>query len=65
MTAPSDWIESKAMADALGCHQRTLNRLRRAGYFNEGTHFRKMNPLAARGVFVWHKTRVLIKTGAV
>jgi hypothetical protein len=63
-TAPSDWVETQAMADALGCHRKTLSRLKCAGYFNEGTHYRKKNPLSPRGVFVWHKARVLIKTGA-
>jgi hypothetical protein len=60
----SDWIKTTQMADALGCHRKTLIRLKNNGYFAQGRHFRKTNPLAPRGEFVWHRTRVLLKMDA-
>lgn len=58
------WIKTKNMAEELGCHRNTLGRLKANGFFVEGTHFRKVNPLSTRGDFVWHRTRVLLKMGA-
>ena len=52
------------MAKELGCHRKTLGRLKARGYFVEGKHFRKVNPLSPRGEFVWHRTRVLLKMDA-
>jgi len=60
----SDWIKTKDMAEALGCHRKTLSRLKTSGFFIEGQHFRKINPLSPRGDFVWHRTRVLLKMDA-
>lgn len=60
----SDWIKTKEMALALGCHRKTLSRLKQIGFFVEGKHFRKINPLSPRGDFVWHRTRVMLKMDA-
>ena len=60
----ANWIKTTAMADALGCHRRTLGRLKSTGFLIEGKHFRKTNPLAPRGDFVWHRSRVLLQMGA-
>lgn len=60
----SEWIPTKQMAEDLGCHRKTLTRLKQKGYFTEGTHFRKVNPLSPRGDFTWHRTRVLLKMDA-
>ena len=46
MTAPSDWVETQAMADALGCHRKTLSRLKCAGS-SEGT-LQKEEPANSR-----------------
>ncbi|QNJ25878.1 hypothetical protein SynSYN20_01551 [Synechococcus sp. SYN20] len=59
-----DWVDTTVMCELLCCHRRTLYRLKQAGYLSEGRHCRKKNPLAPRGEFVWHRTRVLIKMGA-
>jgi len=58
-----DWITTKEMAAHLGCSRRTLARMQSAGFFSEGKHWQKMNPLAPRSNYLWHKTRVLIKMG--
>lgn len=60
----TDWIKTGDMAKELGCHRKTLGRLKARGYFVEGKHFRKVNPLSPRGEFVWHRTRVLLKMDA-
>lgn len=61
------WVKTKVMAEELGCHRNTLGRLKAAGFFLEGAngHYRKVNPLSARGDFVWHRTRVLLKMDAI
>ena len=59
----TDWISTKEMAASVGCSIATLGRLRKAGYFVEGRHWQKMNPLAPRSNHVWNRSRVLIKMG--
>ena len=59
------WVKTKAMAAELGCHPSTLLNLKKSGYLREGQHWRKIDPTAPRGNFVWHHTRTLIKMGAV
>lgn len=59
------WVKTKDMAEELGCHRNTLGRLKASGYFTEGQHFRKVNPLSPRGDFVWHRNRVLLKMDAI
>ncbi|MAH29362.1 MAG: DNA-binding protein [Euryarchaeota archaeon] len=58
-----EWIPTRDMAALVGCSRRTLSRMQTAGYFIEGQHWQKLNPLAPRSNFVWHRTRVLIKMG--
>ena len=60
----SDWIKTSEMANTLGCHRKTLIRLKNKGFFSQGKHFRKTNPLAPRGEYVWHRTRVLLRMDA-
>ena len=60
----SDWVGTGTMADVLGIHRKTLGRLKSRGYFMEGQHFRKANPLAPKSKLLWHKTRVLLKMDA-
>lgn len=66
MEVKSDWIKTKQMAQVLGCSRETLSRLKSAGYFKEGRngHYRKINPLAPRGDFVWHETRTKLRMDA-
>ncbi|MCP9793280.1 DNA-binding protein [Vulcanococcus limneticus] len=52
------------MASSLGIHRVTLQRLKQSGYFRDGHHFRKANPLAPRSNTVWHQQRVLIRMNA-
>ncbi len=52
------------MATELGVHRVTLQRLKSAGYFRSGHHYRKANPLAPRSNTVWHQQRVLMRMDA-
>ena len=63
--AQASWITTTEMATALGCHRRTLGRLKSAGFLIEGQHFRKTNPESPRGDFVWHRSRVMLRMGAL
>ncbi len=63
-TVPSLWVGTRAMASSLGIHRVTLQRLKQSGYFRDGHHFRKANPLAPRSNTVWHQQRVLIRMNA-
>ena len=63
-SAVADWIKTAEMCDDLGCHRNTLLRLKASGYLRENQHWRKVNPLSTRGVFVWHRTRTLLKMNA-
>lgn len=58
------WIDTRVMAEMLGVHRKTLTRLKQSGYFTEGEHYRKKNPLAPRSDFTWHQTKVLLKMDA-
>ena len=60
----SQWVSTRQMATELGVHRVTLQRLKSAGYFRTGHHFRKANPLAPRSNTVWHQQRVLIRMDA-
>jgi len=40
----SRWISTRQMATELGVHRVTLQRLKSAGYFRSGHHYRKANP---------------------
>lgn len=59
------WIKTAEMAELLGVHRNTLSRLKAAGYFTEGQHYRKSNPLSPRGCFVWHQQRVMMRMNAI
>jgi uncharacterized membrane protein YfbV (UPF0208 family) len=52
------------MAAKLSVHRVTLQRLKSAGYFRSGHHYRKANPLAPRSNILWHQQRVLIRLKA-
>ena len=56
---PGPWITTRAMARALGVHPCTLRRLKARGFFTYRTHYRKKDPHAPRGNFLWHRERVL------
>lgn len=58
------WIDTRIMAGLLGVHRKTLTRLKQSGYFIEGEHYRKKNPLSPRGDFTWHQVKVLLKMDA-
>ena len=60
----SQWVSTRQMATELGIHRVTLQRLKSAGYFRTGHHFRKANPLAPWSNTVWHQQRVLIRMDA-
>jgi hypothetical protein len=49
------------MSEELSVHRVTLQRLKTAGYFRSGHHFRKANPLAPRSNTLWHQQRVLMR----
>ena len=57
----TNWIETAEMLEAIGCGRGVLSRLKRSGYFKEGEHYRRINPLAARGKLVWNAERVILK----
>jgi hypothetical protein len=57
----SPWICTRQMAEQLSVHRVTLQRLKKAGYFRSGHHFRKANPLAPRSNILWHQQRVLMR----
>jgi hypothetical protein len=63
-TAESQWICTRQMAAQLSVHRVTLQRLKSAGYFRSGHHYRKANPLAPRSNILWHQQRVLIRLKA-
>ena len=57
-------ICTRQMAAQLSLHRVTLQRLKSAGYFRQGHHFRKANPLAPRSNTLWHQQRVLVRLQA-
>tara|TARA_B100000073_G_scaffold75287_1_gene56772 strand:+ start:61 stop:249 length:189 start_codon:yes stop_codon:yes gene_type:complete len=61
----SDWIPSKEMADNLGIHRASLNRLKNSGFLKEKQHFIKKIPTSPRSDLLWHRTRTLIKMGRI
>jgi hypothetical protein len=63
-TEESQWICTRQMAAQLSVHRVTLQRLKSAGYFRSGHHYRKANPLAPRSNILWHQQRVLIRLKA-
>jgi len=63
-TPQSQWICTRRMAAHLGVHRVTLQRLKSAGYFRPGHHYRKANPIAPRSNTVWHLQRVLLRMDA-
>lgn len=62
--AQLQWIRSQQMAAELNCHPNTLARMRTAGVFREGHHYRPTNPDAERSPLLWHRERVLLKLNA-
>ncbi|CAK6690140.1 hypothetical protein MNNICLKF_00761 [Synechococcus sp. CBW1107] len=60
----NQWICTRQMAAQLSLHRVTLQRLKSAGYFRQGHHFRKANPLAPRSNTLWHQQRVLMRLQA-
>jgi predicted site-specific integrase-resolvase len=44
LTRPTTWAPTRAAADYLGIHERTLFRWRAVGLLKPGTHFRKKFP---------------------
>ena len=63
-SSASHWISTRQMSTELGVHRVTLQRLKSAGYFRSGHHFRKANPLAPRSNTVWHQQGVLMRMNA-
>ena len=55
------WISTRRMAELLGVHRVTLQRMKSGGYFKAGHHFRKANPLSARSNTLWNSQRVLLR----
>jgi len=43
-STPEDWLTTKEIALALDIHPNTLKRIKTAGLFVDGMHYRKMNP---------------------
>lgn len=58
------WVNTKAMAAALGIHPITLNKLKLRGYFVENRHWRPANPMATRSQLRWHMERTLTRMHA-
>ena len=65
MAAVNLWVPTNEMADVLGIHEKTLRRMKTQGMFKEGHHYRKKNPLAPRGKFLWHTQRVEMHLGLI
>jgi hypothetical protein len=53
------------MADNLGIHRASLNRLKNSGFLKEKQHFIKKIPTSPRSDLLWHRTRTLIKMGRI
>ena len=60
-----DWKGSREMAQLLGIHRATLQKLRRDGFLKEKQHWIKKNPLSTRGDFIWHKVRTLMRMNRI
>ena len=60
-TTPGLWVSTQHMAELLGVHRVTLQRLKKGGFFRGGHHFRMANPLAPRSNTVWHQQGVLLR----
>lgn len=60
-----DWIGSREMAECLGIHRATLQKLRREGFLKEKQHWIKKNPLSARGDFMWHEVRTMMRMNRI
>lgn len=63
----SQWVNTKSMARALGCSDRTLFRMKEGPQpvLKEGRHWRRMNAAAPRSNLVWHLARTLAALGAL
>ncbi|MFM9087852.1 MAG: DNA-binding protein [Cyanobium sp.] len=61
---PAQWVCTRLMAKQLSIHRVTLQRLKSAGYFRHGHHYRKANPTSPRSNTVWHQQRVLMRMQA-
>ena len=57
-------LDTRRMADLLGVHRVTLQRMKATGFFRTNHHFRKANPTAPRSNTVWHQQRVLMRMNA-
>ena len=60
---PVTWMRTRELASYLGLHRNTLGNMLRQGLLQDGTHRRKINPLAPRGEFLWNQEAVLMTLG--
>lgn len=51
------WVDTREILDHLRISRSTLDHLRQEGVLVERRHYVKKNPLAIRGVFLWHRQR--------
>lgn len=58
------WLSTAQMAKLLAMHPITLNKLKLRGFFTEGRHWRKLNPLSTRSKLRWHRERTLLRMNA-
>ena len=56
-STPEEWLTTKEIATALDINPNSPKRIKTAGLFVEGTHFRKMNPTKQRSRLRWHLDR--------
>lgn len=61
----TNWVSTSVMKTRLGCSRDTLIRLKNTGFLRQGQHWRKVNPEAVRGTYLWHLHRVVIKMDAM
>ncbi len=55
------WLRTREMAAELGMHRITLMRMKSVGYFVEGRHWRRKNPMMEKSDLLWNVDRIFIK----
>lgn len=57
--ATSQWVCTRELLRILGIGRTTLMELKKRDILKVDRHYRKANPMSARGVLLWHVARTL------
>jgi hypothetical protein len=57
--AKSDWVKGSDLAKELDCDIQTIDRLRKRKVFKQRTHYKVLNPKAARLTYRYHLSRCI------